>query len=208
LTEIYALTFYLSVTIQPLYSTASFSTVELKLMGKKKTNAVAAPNQNMSQLLPQTETDYVSTNVAPGRQSTEPSPSITDTAYQKIGDPALLDKIDKLFACNVGEYIDLPQLVVLGDQSSGKSSVLEGLTRLPFPRDSGLCTKFATQITFRRAANHAIKISILPDPNSIEEHKTRMRKWNKSDIKQLDAPAFATIMSDVCCIFNMSQLKH
>lgn len=136
-------------------------------------------------------------NIAPTLQATEPSPSAAETAYEKIGDPVLLDKIDKLFACNVGEYIDLPQLVVLGDQSSGKSSVLEGLTRLPFPRDSGLCTKFATQITFRRAINHSIKVSILPDPNSTTKHKDRMREWSKSDIERLDAPAFASIMSDV-----------
>ena len=57
-----------------------------------------------------------------------------------LTDPTLLDKINKLFACNVGEYISLPQLVVVGNQSSGKSSVLEGLTQLLFPRDSGLCT--------------------------------------------------------------------
>lgn len=57
---------------------------------------------------------------------------------------SLLEKIDGLFACNVGDYVDLPQLVVVGHQSSGKSSVLEGLTGLPFPRDSGLCTRFAT----------------------------------------------------------------
>ncbi|RDL31804.1 uncharacterized protein BP5553_09206 [Venustampulla echinocandica] len=34
-----------------------------------------------------------------------------------------LDKIDKVFACNVGDYIDLPKIVVVGDQYSGKSSV-------------------------------------------------------------------------------------
>jgi len=32
-------------------------------------------------------------------------------------DPGLLDKIDKLFACGVGDHIPLPQLVVVGDQS-------------------------------------------------------------------------------------------
>lgn len=32
-------------------------------------------------------------------------------------DPSLLDKIDKLFVCGVGDHIPLPQLVVVGDQS-------------------------------------------------------------------------------------------
>ena len=74
----------------------------------------------------------------------------SNASASNLADPILLNKIDKLFECGVGDYIDLPQLVVVGDQSSGKSSVLEGLTNLPFPRDSGLCTRFATQITFRR----------------------------------------------------------
>ncbi|KAJ5164199.1 uncharacterized protein N7500_006029 [Penicillium coprophilum] len=69
---------------------------------------------------------------------------------QGLGDPVLLNKIDRLLACNLSEYVNLPQLVVVGDQFSGKSSVLEGLTKLPFPRDSGLCTRFATHIIFRR----------------------------------------------------------
>jgi len=30
-----------------------------------------------------------------------------------LADPVLLEKIDKLFACNLGDYIDLPQLVVV-----------------------------------------------------------------------------------------------
>lgn len=62
------------------------------------------------------------------------------SASTLLADPSLLEKIDKLFACNVGEHINLPQLVVVGDQSSGKRSVLEGLTKLKFPRNSGLCT--------------------------------------------------------------------
>jgi hypothetical protein len=33
-------------------------------------------------------------------------------SYVKISDPGLLDKIDNLFAHNVGDLIELPQLVV------------------------------------------------------------------------------------------------
>ncbi|KAK6357766.1 hypothetical protein TWF718_002072 [Orbilia javanica] len=63
----------------------------------------------------------------------------------------LLDKIDKLRALGVNKILALPQLVVTGDQSSGKSSVLEALTGLPLPRSSGLCTRFATEICLRRS---------------------------------------------------------
>lgn len=81
-----------------------------------------------------------------------------DKSANNLADPGQLDKIDKLFACGVGDYISPPQLVVVSDQSSGKSSVLEGLSGLPFPRDSSLCTRFATQIMFRRSAEKKVSV--------------------------------------------------
>jgi hypothetical protein len=109
----------------------------------------------------------------------------------------LLEKIDRLFACNAGEYVDLPQLVVVGDQSSGKSSVLEGLTGLPFPRDSGLCTRFATQITFRRSSEESIVASIIPAKSSSQERQESLRAWNTSPMQSLDADSFRNIMDEV-----------
>jgi hypothetical protein len=114
-----------------------------------------------------------------------------------MADPILLGKVDKLFATGVGEHIPLPQIVVVGDQSSGKSSVLEGLTSLPFPRDSGLCTRFATQITFRRAPIKTISVSIIPARVSSEEHQEEVRKWSKTDLKELTPGRFAEIMKEV-----------
>lgn len=116
---------------------------------------------------------------------------------RNLTDPGLLDRIDKLFACGVGQYIALPQLVVVGDQSSGKSSVLEGLTDLPFPRDSGLCTRFATQITFRRTFELMISVSIIPSKNASLEHKQKIQAWGKSDLKDLDKKSFGDIMNEV-----------
>ncbi|CAG8976279.1 hypothetical protein HYALB_00011764 [Hymenoscyphus albidus] len=122
-----------------------------------------------------------------------------------LADPAMLDKIDRLFACNVGDYIFLPQIVVVGDQSSGKSSVLEGVTNLPFPRDSGLCTRFATQITFRRSPLTGITISIIPAKNSTSEHANQVREWAKRDLDGLDQKAFTHIMLEVHTVMGLSK---
>lgn len=118
---------------------------------------------------------------------------------QGLADPILLEKIDKLFACNIGNYIDLPQLVVVGDQSSGKSSVLEGLTRLSFPRDSGLCTRFATQIIFRRStgSERRITASIIPDSDTEDAYASKLKDWKGKNLQSLDAESFSAMMTEV-----------
>jgi hypothetical protein len=108
----------------------------------------------------------------------------------------MLNKIDKLFACQVGHYIPLPQIVVVGYQSSGKSSILARITGLPFPRKSGFCTRFATQITFRRQAARCITVSIVPGKGSSQEHADRVRTWGK-ELETLDELSFIAIMKEV-----------
>jgi len=44
------------------------------------------------------------------------------------------------------------EIVVVGDTSTGKSSVLQALTRLPFPVAGDLCTRFVTETTIRRCS--------------------------------------------------------
>ena len=114
-----------------------------------------------------------------------------------LADPTLLEKIDKLFACKVGKYVDLPQLVVVGDQSSGKSSVLEALTNLPFPRESTLCTRFATHITFRRSLDTVVKASVDPSKDYSEDHQNKAREWTSNNLQQLDPNTFASVMREV-----------
>ncbi|KAF2136818.1 uncharacterized protein K452DRAFT_236852 [Aplosporella prunicola CBS 121167] len=120
-----------------------------------------------------------------------------------LADPTMLAKIDRLSACNVGHHINLPQIVVVGDQSSGKSSALEGLTNLPFPRDSGLCTRFATQITFRRSAQASVAVSIIPSKSADAAHAERVRTWRK-DLPVLEQMEFANIMREVCGVMGLS----
>ena len=63
----------------------------------------------------------------------------------------MLDVVDQIRKCVLESIIPLPQLVVCRDQSAGKSSILEALTKIPFPRNDNLCTRFATEIILRRA---------------------------------------------------------
>ncbi|GKT92986.1 interferon-induced GTP-binding protein Mx2 [Colletotrichum tofieldiae] len=79
-----------------------------------------------------------------------------------LGNRNLLDKIDKLRELGISKQVALPQLVVVGDQSSGKSSVLESLTGYYFPRSVGLCTRHATEIVCRRETTTSIVVTIQP----------------------------------------------
>jgi GTPase SAR1 family protein len=85
-----------------------------------------------------------------------------DLANEQQG---LLDLIDKLQFAQL-DNVKLPQIVVVGDQSAGKSSVLEAITGTPFPREAGACTRFATEIRLRRAKEEKFSIHIIPDKNN------------------------------------------
>lgn len=61
-----------------------------------------------------------------------------------------IDLIDTLRAHGVNQDLPLPQIAVMGDQSSGKSSVLELISGVPFPRGTGLVTRCATQLIMKR----------------------------------------------------------
>ncbi len=74
----------------------------------------------------------------------------------------LLDVTDRLRDLGLDRHLPLPQLVVCGDQSSGKSSVLESISGVKFPVNEGLCTRFATKVVLRRSAAEAGSVSIEP----------------------------------------------
>ncbi|KAL4941105.1 hypothetical protein BDV06DRAFT_229883 [Aspergillus oleicola] len=86
-----------------------------------------------------------------------------------------LNIIDRVRANGVGNRIALPQLVVSGDQSAGKSSVLEGITGFPFPRQDGLCTRFATEISLRHEPdNQRATAMIIPHISRSDDEKARL----------------------------------
>lgn len=52
-----------------------------------------------------------------------------------------IDLIDSLRSLGVEKDLALPAIAVIGDQSSGKSSVLEALSGVALPRGSGRCSQ-------------------------------------------------------------------
>jgi hypothetical protein len=111
----------------------------------------------MADLLNPSEMVTTSTNHLPTTTSLEQS----HTADQRH----VLDTVAQIRKCDLDGVLSLPQLVVCGDQSAGKSSVLEALTEIPFPRDDSLCTRFATEVTLGRALVDQLIVRVIPDPS-------------------------------------------
>ncbi|KAJ4297535.1 hypothetical protein N0V90_005427 [Kalmusia sp. IMI 367209] len=108
-------------------------------------------------------------------------------ALQSEDQRKVMDIVDKLRRTGLSGIVELPQLVVCGDQSSGKSSVLEAITEIPFPRKENLCTRFATEIILRRSPSSTISITITPDKLRPRQEQSKLKSFSKSidDFKQL-----------------------
>ena len=94
------------------------------------------------------------------------------------------------------------------DYFSGKSSVLESFSELPFPRDSGLCTRFATQITFRRAPRSTIKVSIIPGPDRNRQESVKLRGFVREGLDRFTSEIFLEILRDVSYMLQFSRSTH
>ena len=86
----------------------------------------------------------------------------------------LLDVIDLLRSQGISHYVPLPQLIVCGDQSSGKSSVLEAVSGVRFPTKDNLCTRFATELILRRGPTASAKLEIIPGAERSDEEKEKL----------------------------------
>ncbi|KAI1425906.1 P-loop containing nucleoside triphosphate hydrolase protein [Xylaria sp. FL1777] len=89
----------------------------------------------------------------------------------------LLDVIDTLRSRGIGRYVDLPQIIVCGDQSSGKSSVLEAISGLSFPTKDNLCTRFATELILRRSPVVGVDVHIIPSHDRSDEEKQKLEAF-------------------------------
>eukprot|EP00118_Oscarella_pearsei_P021267 m.238176 g.238176 ORF g.238176 m.238176 type:complete len:773 (+) comp40153_c0_seq76:74-2392(+) len=61
-----------------------------------------------------------------------------------------IDLVDSLRSLGLDQDIDLPSVVVIGDQSSGKSSVLEAISGVQLPRGTGIVTRCALELRMKK----------------------------------------------------------
>ncbi|SCO76705.1 uncharacterized protein FRV6_00917 [Fusarium oxysporum] len=102
-----------------------------------------------------------------------PNPSSTSLNELLSAYADVFDAVDSLQEAGMKREL-IPKLVVTGDQSSGKSSVLEAICQVPFPVDQDLCTRFPIELIQRKADKGSIIVNIsvvepTPNPDALNQ---------------------------------------
>ncbi|MCJ1467777.1 hypothetical protein MMC07_006402 [Pseudocyphellaria aurata] len=109
-------------------------------------------------------------------------------SVQSIDHGQLIDTINLLRSQGISRYVRLPQLIVCGDQSSGKSSVLEAISGVRFPTKDNLCTRFATELILRKDPTTSTTVSIIPGAERSEEEKEKLLNFKMPPVGVDDFP--------------------
>ncbi|KAI1899079.1 hypothetical protein AGOR_G00057790 [Albula goreensis] len=120
-----------------------------------------------------------------------------------------IDLIDSLRQIGIERDVALPAIAVIGDQSSGKSSVLEALSGVALPRGSGILTRCPLVLKLKRLKGRAQWKAIISykgqlisfdDPSLVESHiREAQNRLAGTDVGICEDPISLEISShDVC----------
>lgn len=101
----------------------------------------------------------------------------------------LLDVIDRLRSQGVSHYVPLPQIIVCGDQSAGKSSVLEAVSGVQFPTKDTFCTRFAIELILRRGPETSVTVSITPGKDRSDRERVELSSFKIPGARIEDFPS-------------------
>ncbi|XP_066269316.1 interferon-induced GTP-binding protein Mx3-like [Branchiostoma lanceolatum] len=85
----------------------------------------------------------------------EPPPALTVTYREKVR--PFIDLVDELRASGLDRDVTLPSVVVIGDQSAGKSSCLEAISGVQLPRGSGIVTRCPLELRLKKSQDPGSK---------------------------------------------------
>ncbi|XP_027011884.2 interferon-induced GTP-binding protein Mx3-like isoform X1 [Tachysurus fulvidraco] len=88
-------------------------------------------------------------DIAYDGQNSKPMEGVFHTPLEERVRP-YIDLIDSLRLIGIEKDLALPTIAVIGDQSSGKSSVLEALSGVALPRGSGIVTRCPLELKLRK----------------------------------------------------------
>lgn len=147
-------------------------------------------------------TNSVDINGVDTHSSPQMSVSPTLEELQTDEQRRVLDTVSQVRKCGLESVLSLPQIVVCGDQSAGKSSVLEALTEIPFPRNDNLCTRFATEICLRRDPIDSLTIRVIPDSDRTQKEQEEIKKYSESIVDFAELPQ---IMDNAMKVMGISE---
>ncbi|KAJ7742281.1 P-loop containing nucleoside triphosphate hydrolase protein [Mycena metata] len=84
---------------------------------------------------------------------------LSQSAYA-TGRKEMLALISRLRSVGAQTELDLPRIAVIGNQSAGKSSVVEAISGIKVPRESGTCTRCPFECRMSSAPEWSCRISI------------------------------------------------
>ncbi|KAI1817955.1 P-loop containing nucleoside triphosphate hydrolase protein [Poronia punctata] len=122
------------------------------------TNTLSSDSENESPPPPS------SAAVGSGTTNISPHPEFTDIGLMM---KEVNDTLGDLQLLGVSHDVPLPELVLVGDQSSGKSSLMSALARLDLPTSSGICTRCPFHIHMKPSKDNrwSEEYEYRPNPN-------------------------------------------
>ncbi|GAA6061393.1 hypothetical protein JCM10212_000653 [Sporobolomyces blumeae] len=112
-------------------------------------DSVSDPSSDSSK----SPTSFVSSNMSHSAVPTATqSRGIAASAYaQQCRE--LMQLMNRMRSAGVATELDLPRVAVIGNQSAGKSSLVEAISGIKVPRDAGTCTRCPFEVRLRHSSD-------------------------------------------------------
>ena len=114
----------------------------------------------------------------------------------------VFDLINQLETWGIHHILPLPQLIVCGAQSSGKSSLLSAISGFDFPVSFGKSTRFPIQIVLKRTSTESSNVSIIPGEGASGEVRMRLASFKPSSTSRND---LRQTVEEARCAMNLGK---